>query len=702
MPFSEIHVIILAGGRIKGFSAIHSKGLISLDGKPAIWYLLKTLSDLNAKSIEVVFTEKDYANNENDKKCFAELKRTFNHFSHFACTTHDIEQSSLNALYSGLREIKGKVLPYPEIKHILVLCGDVPLIQYSDLDRLLKTHKQRNHDITLMCVGRRNPFNYGVIYNEKGKIKIFEREEFERYLPQIRKKPDVSIKKFINVIKKMKLEQSSNGRYLNNVGPILFSKNIFINGDEYQRILEELKNNSKDYYTRILDYFPEAKVGTYLVQPKEITSTVGFDSYYEYIGTSARIHFLKDKYERKLTANFLINQFKELYSSKFNIADIINQIECLENKGSFQEKIYDIHNNIYQKDKLTNFQKFIITFIKDYESYKKDLIEIIFDTLKYYQDASNFEVDIIKKLEHFRDYEVILYKNKSYRDHLIHVFQVFLLGMYVLEGIRLSGEKKSKLGKYLQNPTKCDEIYMLWYYASLYHDICYPMEKASESIQTIAHKFLVEDIIPQIGDAKNPFSIHISIQPDAYDFNICVYNFVKPSSHLENKPEARTLLCGKLLEIFYKSFDHGIGAAINLCHLINKNKPPRKKDIIYKSILAIALHTIRVINKIEKSDDTSTKACKELKTIFNNNNMLRLLIFCDNVQEWGRPDMDYTYEDVKLENITIDAREKMVSATISCKEEKRRNKLIANKNFLDTILQKAESINDWKFSYDVK
>jgi len=717
----KIHIVILAGGRIKGYASIFNKGLTMLEGKPAIWYLLKTLSSLKASSIDVVFTPNGEEADQRDQECFEAIRGDFT-FKHLDIIWNSLEDSPLAALFEGLQTYKGK-LKSPKMDHLLILCGDVPLIQVSDFTGLYKTHVKNENDMTIMCVGRENPFDYGVIYkNEKG-YSVFEPKEFDECILKIKK--ETKDKKYLNrlgsIIKRMEIAKDySQKRFLNNVGPLIINKKIFQRNDGLQNLLDKIRQdlkpnekNPNNHYTKIIDYTDVNKIGLYQVSPSEVTTTIGFDSYNEYIGTSARISYLKDKYVRKLTSNFLINQFKDLYKeNNYDIDEIISTIRKKEEKGEAKGATVDNIVEICKESSFppTTFQLFLTSFIIDFQSHKKDLLEIIFDNLRFYQKENNYKIDIIEKLNNFREYEPILYKNKSYRDHLIHVFQVFLLGMYIMKKIKYAEDRESSLGKDLCDNVKCAEMYQIWYYASLYHDICYPVEKAAESMQNLAYKFLVEDIIPErkVGKNKNPFTANISMnqEKDAYYFNSCVYNFVKTSSDLDSN--AITLLCGKLTEIFYRSYDHGISSAINFCHLVNNYKPkPKEAEIYYKAILAIALHTIRAIIKINDGDEFFTNEKNMLSDILNNNNLVRLLIFCDNVQEWGRPDSAFfdkqekNEEEVKLSRIEVDLENKFINVDICCKSGLMQKELEKNKRYLSFLAKSGGGEKEWNYNYEI-
>ncbi len=65
-----------------------------------------------------------------------------------------------------------------ENSDVIILCGDTPLLQAEMLDELVSHHQHSGNDITLATCNLENPFGYGRIYRENGKIiKIVEHKD---------------------------------------------------------------------------------------------------------------------------------------------------------------------------------------------------------------------------------------------------------------------------------------------------------------------------------------------------------------------------------------------------------------------------------------------------------------------------------------------------------------------------------------------
>ncbi len=92
----------------------------------------------------------------------------------------------------------------------------------------------------------------------------------------------------------------------------------------------------------------------------------------------------------------------------------------------------------------------------------------------------------VQALYHALDFEGTLRGVPDYRQHFEHSFEVFLLGYYLLQHIheRLSGRTLRKL-TYLQGLT-------IWFLASIFHDIGYPITAADKMINSYLMDMLVD------------------------------------------------------------------------------------------------------------------------------------------------------------------------------------------------------------------
>jgi len=110
-----------------------------------------------------------------------------------------------------------------------------------------------------------------------------------------------------------------------------------------------------------------------------------------------------------------------------------------------------------------------------------------FDELwKYFnngrKDVKPEEPPLRKLLYNALDFEESLKLSPGYREHFIHSYHVFLLGIYLIDSLDcLSSHKNAK------------NSYQKWFLASMYHDIGYPIEKIEDISKNYLKKLLSEN-----------------------------------------------------------------------------------------------------------------------------------------------------------------------------------------------------------------
>lgn len=266
---------------------------------------------------------------------------------------------------------------------------------------------------------------------------------------------------------------------------------------------------------------------------------------------------------------------------------------------------------------------------------------------------------------------------RIYRDHYIHQFQVFLLGLPILDK------------KYSFFKTRYKHPELIWLVAASFHDNAYPVQlydkwsgeffkrvfNIKREIGTIElkSKFIDEDFLSCLG------------------YVICAFcSTHPPKKTLENNWLASE---NDLIQFVHRMItdekNHGILSCVSLLKMLtseiqemddkhgveqNKNEPSNREkitsvlhdfdtalnEIFVPGALAIALHDEKVWNaEIKKGKDPEEKEKFLTKICFDDDPISFLLIFCDCVQEWGRPsksqDLDENQKEKKfyLKNIEI-------------------------------------------------
>jgi UDP-N-acetylglucosamine diphosphorylase/glucosamine-1-phosphate N-acetyltransferase len=144
-------VVILAAGMGKRMKSDKAKVLHEILGKPMIMYVVETAKKVAGNDVVLVVGNQA----EKVRKIVSE-----NHTVIFA-----LQQDQL-----GTGHAVSCALPYlpDHTKNVIILCGDVPLLTFETVNRLLKDHILANRDISLLAVSINNPKGYGrVLFDEK-------------------------------------------------------------------------------------------------------------------------------------------------------------------------------------------------------------------------------------------------------------------------------------------------------------------------------------------------------------------------------------------------------------------------------------------------------------------------------------------------------------------------------------------------------
>jgi len=152
----KLAVVILAAGQGKRMNNPEvSKALVELKNKPLIAYVLDACNNLDIDHISVVVGYKKESVMEFVKQypLSAELDFAFQEVQ--LGTGHAVDSTREN-----LKDFDGD---------ILVLCADVPLINYNNLQIFIRLHQESGSNITVLSMIPENPAGYGRIIRDENK-----------------------------------------------------------------------------------------------------------------------------------------------------------------------------------------------------------------------------------------------------------------------------------------------------------------------------------------------------------------------------------------------------------------------------------------------------------------------------------------------------------------------------------------------------
>jgi hypothetical protein len=232
----------------------------------------------------------------------------------------------------------------------------------------------------------------------------------------------------------------------------------------------------------------------------------------------------------------------------------------------------------------------------------------------------------------------------DYREHFVHSFHVFLLGLCALTNM---GNVKVK---------KADIV--IWMHTAFFHDIGYAVEKIVELSNDFIHSLVpphypaekttdervknAEEIAFRLDIPMNP---HWGTMLVPSDFNIAYEKLIRGISDLfgwkADAIEKQGAVRSWLSHVLMSRADHGIISALLL--LISSEKGKSHAPILEKAATAIALHNFCKWGIAKKGDliDKGIPAdiqkdmwtCKKWLT---KNKSALLLMLCDETQEFGR------------------------------------------------------------------
>lgn len=161
MDSNDVGIIILAAGKGTRMKSDMPKVLHKVAGKSMVMHVIETAKKITPDdNIHVVVGHKsDDVKEEISKYCkvnFAEQKQLIG--------TGDAVKSAV----PGMNE---------PIKNILVLCGDVPLIQEKTINNLIEKHKQNCAKVSVLAVDLDDPTGYGrIVLDDQNSIHCIREE----------------------------------------------------------------------------------------------------------------------------------------------------------------------------------------------------------------------------------------------------------------------------------------------------------------------------------------------------------------------------------------------------------------------------------------------------------------------------------------------------------------------------------------------
>ncbi len=148
----NIAVIILAAGLGTRMKSGKAKVLHEIQGRPMILYVVETARKIAGDDVIVVIGNQAQ-----------QVRAIISETAELLFAYQEQQLGTAHAVRCALPQIPA------HCDHVIILCGDVPLIQPETITELVEDHLNARHDISLLAVELDNPFGYGRILLDDNK-----------------------------------------------------------------------------------------------------------------------------------------------------------------------------------------------------------------------------------------------------------------------------------------------------------------------------------------------------------------------------------------------------------------------------------------------------------------------------------------------------------------------------------------------------
>jgi UDP-N-acetylglucosamine pyrophosphorylase len=238
MEYNDVGVVILAAGKGTRMKSDIAKVLHKVGGKCMIVHVIECARKIARDNVHVVVGHQAH-----------EVKREINKFFKVKFAMQEQLLGTGDAVKAAIPGLKSS------IKDVVVLCGDVPLIQESTLKNMVEEHKKKQVKLSVLAIDLDDPTGYGRIVQDELNNMVCIKEEADASETEKKiKKINTGIycfdkKLLISVIAELKPDNSQKEYYLTDVIEIAqkrYEKIVVITMDDPGQVigvntLEELE-----------------------------------------------------------------------------------------------------------------------------------------------------------------------------------------------------------------------------------------------------------------------------------------------------------------------------------------------------------------------------------------------------------------------------------------------------------------------------
>jgi hypothetical protein len=348
----------------------------------------------------------------------------------------------------------------------------------------------------------------------------------------------------------------------------------------------------------------------------------------------------KGKYAHRVTPKEIKDSYRNTllaYQQKLSLIDAV-----LEASIPFQRRISSELLDRTSKLKNIHYARQLLDFEKKYRNADSSESEyqIVLETLEKLWTSYEKERGATA-FKAYKEFEPLLKEIPGYRDHMIHPFQVFLMGAIIIDSLYESFNRTYKTK--LQNSKKGDMDFA-WLLCSTFHDFCYPIQMYEFVNHQLLRKFLqIEDpsILPRLPTER------ILIQKgqlkllDQLISLFCHYmnDAVSSSWVFDSECRIDDTLRFTLMQEITNNKNHAPLSALTLLNMILGEEIAATREryveetfstAVCPAALAIAIHDFQVLQNFPQN----------LNIPFESMPIPFLLIYCDTAQEFGRSEQE--------------------------------------------------------------
>ncbi|MGM0452041.1 MAG: NTP transferase domain-containing protein [Thermodesulfobacteriota bacterium] len=151
----NLAVIILAAGKGTRMNSDQAKVIHEVAGQPMILYVVDAATRIAGSEIIVVVGTQGEAVRSVVSARDSRVRFAWQE----------------NQLGTGHAVLSALPVLSDHIKQVVILCGDVPLIQADTLNAFIEAHCNSGHDITVLAAYMQNPKGYGRLITENGHVR---------------------------------------------------------------------------------------------------------------------------------------------------------------------------------------------------------------------------------------------------------------------------------------------------------------------------------------------------------------------------------------------------------------------------------------------------------------------------------------------------------------------------------------------------